>query len=276
MTTLLIQAVPWQQMLFPENHERRTKVEEELLRLARESSKSADPLHSSLPVLEEEVFVPPSSPDSPQQAVSLPPPAAPSVSTETEVSDGNDAILGRTIHRQDRVESQGWQLNQRNDNGSILQHESISISDTDSQEKAQPRSVAGGSQVKAGGKACAPCGADHFSTAAGLLPESVRFAHRDGLESDEVIRRLDKVFRELNAFEREDGAPENIVKLPEDEKVLMRKLMDQSRGLRHQLTDVKSIDDLEAAAAQAEKMSLGARTQVFKMRLRRAREEARV
>jgi len=135
-------------------------------------------------------------------------------------------------------------------------------------------SVSGFSQVAAGGKACSVCGADHFSTAAGLLEEAPRFARKGGLEDPEVIRRVDKVFRELNAFEREDGAPENIVKLPEDEKVVMRALMDRSRDLRHQLTDMKSLDDLEAVAAHAGEVSLKSRTQVFKMRLRRAREEA--
>jgi hypothetical protein len=54
---------------------------------------------------------------------------------------------------------------------------------------------------------------------------------------------------ELNAFERIDGTPERVTKLPPNEKKLMDDMMTASREIRHHITDIQSPSDLEKAAA---------------------------
>ncbi|HUV76256.1 MAG TPA: hypothetical protein VMW00_06395 [Dehalococcoidales bacterium] len=110
---------------------------------------------------------------------------------------------------------------------------------------------AGLSQLSSEGKACIPCGNAHLSTAAGALSESLRFAREGGINHPEVITRITIAEDELNQFERIDGAPEKVARLPEKEKVLMRDMMAASRGLRHNIGDISDVETLEKVAAMA-------------------------
>ncbi len=101
------------------------------------------------------------------------------------------------------------------------------------------------------GTACTLCSDEHLSEVSGALSEAVRFARNEGLGSRETIRRVRHARDELNAMERFDLAPEEMVKLPEDEKEIARWALPQSRDLRHILNSMQSVDDLEQAAAKA-------------------------
>jgi len=109
----------------------------------------------------------------------------------------------------------------------------------------------GASQISAAGKGCIPCGNDHFSTAAAALSESIRFARTGGIEHPEVVSRITLAVDELNAFERIDGAPEKVDKLPPVEKKMMDDMMTASRAVRHLITDIKTLEDLEKTTAVA-------------------------
>ncbi|MBA7672973.1 hypothetical protein ES703_81161 [subsurface metagenome] len=99
--------------------------------------------------------------------------------------------------------------------------------------------------------ACVPCALGHFSTSAGLLNEAVRFK-AEGIASNEVIDRIAKSLQEQNTLERVDLTPEKIRSAPDWERNLAEKALEQSRGLRHRLETIKTIEDLEQAAADTE------------------------
>ncbi|MBA7566967.1 hypothetical protein ES708_08667 [subsurface metagenome] len=101
------------------------------------------------------------------------------------------------------------------------------------------------------GTACTLCSDEHLSEVSGALSEAVRFARNEGLGSREVIRRVRHARDELNAMERFDLAPEEMVKLPPDEQKIAHWALPQSRDLRHILNSMQSVDDLEQAAAKA-------------------------
>lgn len=107
------------------------------------------------------------------------------------------------------------------------------------------------SQLSAEGKACIPCGNDHLSLAAGSLSEAIRFAREGGITHPEVVSRITLAVDDLNAFERIDGAPEKVTKLPPHEKALMDDMMSASREIRHHITDINNPSDLENTAALA-------------------------
>ncbi|GAI98225.1 unnamed protein product, partial [marine sediment metagenome] len=96
--------------------------------------------------------------------------------------------------------------------------------------------------------ACVPCALGHFSTSAGLLNEAVRFK-KDGITSLEIIDRIAKVLEEQNTLERVDLTPENIRNSPEWERDIAEEALQESRSLRHRLETIKTIEDLEQAAA---------------------------
>lgn len=119
------------------------------------------------------------------------------------------------------------------------------------QEAAPPlelveKDTGGESEVKAG---CVPCATGHLSTTTGLLDESMRFARTEGIASDEVIDRMAKSLKELNAMERVDLSPEKIAWLPAWEKEIAEKALELSRATRHAIEGTRSVDDLEKAAA---------------------------
>lgn len=135
---------------------------------------------------------------------------------------------------------------------------------TTATEKAKASSVEAG---------CVPCAMGHFSTCSGLLNEAMRFAKKDGIESGEVIDRVGMCTDELNALERVDLRPELMTDLPEWEKELANKSLVLSRGMRHNLEGLTTVDSLEKVAANTQI----ARTEIgrkwFKERLARMPKE---
>jgi len=111
-----------------------------------------------------------------------------------------------------------------------------------------------GSQSISEGTACIPCSQDHLSTCSGLLAEALRFARKDGVESPEVVSRIGLCRDELNAMERVDLRPELTVSLPQWEKELANDALNGSRDLRHVMADIASVENLENAAAGAQRL----------------------
>ena len=135
--------------------------------------------------------------------------------------------------------------------GNASKTEPQSLSQPSALPTTQQPDYSGVSQMSAVGKACIPCGNDHFSTATASLTEAIRFARTGGIDDPEVVRRITLAVDELNGFERIDGAPEKVVKLPPHEKQLMDDMMTASREIRHHITDIKNPEDLEKTAALA-------------------------
>ncbi len=96
---------------------------------------------------------------------------------------------------------------------------------------------------------CVPCAIGHLGTCSGLTNEAVRFAKKDGVQSGEVIDRVNMCLDELNAMERVDLRPEMIVNLTEWEKELANQALVASRSARHDLEGLTSVEGLEQAAA---------------------------
>lgn len=125
----------------------------------------------------------------------------------------------------------------------------------------------GTSQLSAAGRACVPCGNDHFSTVSGLLSEAVRFARERGLSDPEVMLRIGQAEDELNAFERVDAAPDKVIGLPDTEKQIMDEMLVSSRAVRHQLSALQEPEDLLQVAADVKKLRDSFRGRVFRMQL---------
>lgn len=104
-----------------------------------------------------------------------------------------------------------------------------------------------------GGTACLPCSRDHFTTTSAILKEAVNFAKRPnhGLRHDEVVNRIDFALEQLLAMERWDLSPDYTHNLTGKEKELADWALNNSAELRHQITNVKSIEDLENVAVKA-------------------------
>lgn len=98
---------------------------------------------------------------------------------------------------------------------------------------------------------CVPCSLGHFSTAAGLLNEAMRFGNKDGMSPD-VIDRISSAIDEFNALERVDLRPEMTVNLDGNIKKLALKTLNDSRSIRHGLENLSSIEELEALAAKTQ------------------------
>ena len=99
---------------------------------------------------------------------------------------------------------------------------------------------------------CVPCSISHFGTCAGLLSEAMRFARKDGLDSNEVLDRINKSLDELNALERVDLDSEKIYYLPPEEKDIAAKSLNASRATRHALESLTTVDDLEKVTADVQ------------------------
>ncbi len=117
----------------------------------------------------------------------------------------------------------------------------------ESEPAAQPENKA--TSIEAG---CIPCSLGHISTCSGLLSESMRFARKDGINSNEVVDRVGLCIDEISALERVDLRPQLIVNLPPWEKELARKILLESRNIRHGLEKISTVEDLEKIAAQAQ------------------------
>ena len=140
-------------------------------------------------------------------------------------------------------------------------------------QQAEAPVYSGTSQISAAGKACIPCGNDHFSTVAGALAESIRFAKEGGVSHEEVMTRLSHAEDELNIFEREDAAPEKVIQLQADEKALMDEMVAESRKMRHMLKDIGDVESLEHAAAYAREKRADIRQKTFKLQFGKLSEE---
>jgi hypothetical protein len=99
---------------------------------------------------------------------------------------------------------------------------------------------------------CVPCSIGHLSTCSGLLNEAMRFARKDGVQSEEVINRVNMCLDELCALERVDLRPEMIHDLPDWEKSLAEKALDLSRSLRHDLEEISDTSTLEGISARTQ------------------------
>jgi len=108
------------------------------------------------------------------------------------------------------------------------------------------------SESKSVASACVPCALGHFSTAARLLNEAVRFK-KDGLTSPQILDDIAAALGEQNALERIDLTPEKIETLPEWEKGMADIALEKSRELRHRLEAIQNIDELTELAADTEK-----------------------
>lgn len=106
---------------------------------------------------------------------------------------------------------------------------------------------------------CVPCSIGHLGTCSGLLNEAMRFARNDGVESDEVISRVNICLDELNALERVDLRPEMIHGLPPWERALAEQALSLSRAIRHDLEQIPSVSGLEGIAGrtQSERQAIG-------------------
>lgn len=105
------------------------------------------------------------------------------------------------------------------------------------------------------GTACNACSRDHLSVASGLLDEAANFAIRpgEGLRSKEVSKRVFKALKEITNMERVDLAPDAIANLTGKEKELALWARNIGSTIRHDVTAVKSPDDLLKVAAFASK-----------------------
>ena len=122
--------------------------------------------------------------------------------------------------------------------------------------------------------ACVPCAIGHFAGAARLLNEAVRFRD-DGLESDQVIDDIAAAIGELNAMERVDLTPERLQRTPGWERSIADDALRESRGLRHRLEAVDSMEEVEKAAADTESFYKKLNRQWYKGRFQRlGREKA--
>jgi hypothetical protein len=122
---------------------------------------------------------------------------------------------------------------------------------------------------------CVPCSIGHLSTCSGLLNEAMRFARKDGIQSEEVIDRVNMCMDELNSLERVDLRPEMTWGLPDWEKTLAEKALSLSRSLRHDLEGLSTLESLEGIAAKTQ----GTRQEIgkgwFRERLSRMTPEQR-
>lgn len=103
--------------------------------------------------------------------------------------------------------------------------------------------------------ACLRCWVNHLITVSGALSEALRFARSEGIFSPEVIKRVKLSLEELDIGERIDASPEEILKLPANQKEIMDWLLPKARDLRHHIEEIRNVSDLEMAAAMAKTLS---------------------
>jgi hypothetical protein len=96
---------------------------------------------------------------------------------------------------------------------------------------------------------CVGCAIGHLATVSGLLKECVRFVG-EGMDSPNIIDRLNTCLDELNAMERVDLLPNKIAELPEWERQLAHRALEVSRDTRHFIeAGVNNSDEFEKMAA---------------------------
>lgn len=114
---------------------------------------------------------------------------------------------------------------------------------------------------------CIPCSLGHLGTCSGLLNEAMRFARSEGLNSEEVIGRINACMDEISSLERVDLRPEKIVTLPKEDKELANQALVESRNIRHGLEGISTVDELEELAAKTQKVRNNIGTEWFRHRL---------
>lgn len=164
----------------------------------------------------------------------------------------------------------------------LLRHKSVFISQREpavieSAPMPQEEAVSNMSpqQATAIATGCVPCSIGHLGTCSGLLNEAMRFARKDGLQSDEVINRVNMCMDELNALERVDLRPEMIQSLPGWEKGLAEQALNLSRTLRHDLEGLNDVSQLETVSAKTQSIRQDIGRTWFRERLTRMTPEQR-
>lgn len=191
-----------------------------------------------------------------------------------------NAVFDGLLKRRDRYAAREERLNRElsavTDLEKSLPPTDLSPGVTPQEDETSPLpDLSSTSQITAEGKGCIPCAADHFSTVAGALSESLRFARTEGIDHQEVLDRIALSFDELNIMERIDAAPEKLERLSEEERTIMRDATIRSRELRHSLSDLKNVDDLEAVAAEAHRAGTDFRNTLFRLQLGKLQPEDR-
>jgi hypothetical protein len=102
---------------------------------------------------------------------------------------------------------------------------------------------------------CLACSRSHLTTIAGALDESLRFARDEGVTSPEVLKRIDTAEREINIMERIDLSPDAIQNSPAEEQEFVRPFLPKIRELRQNIGQIRSVGQLEKAAADAIEVS---------------------
>ena len=108
--------------------------------------------------------------------------------------------------------------------------------------------------------ACVGCSRAHLATISGTLSEALRFAREGGIGHPEVQRRILAAEEEISVMERFDLAPDAIAASPQVDQVIVHRYLPDIRSLRQAIGDIKSVEDLEVTAAQAQNLG-----QAFRM-----------
>ena len=128
------------------------------------------------------------------------------------------------------------------------------VKDVDSEVRAPIEEPKTPVEEIASATVCIQCCRDHFSTISGALSEGLRLARSDGMASKDVRGRIGLALDEHNIMERIDLAPQALAGLKGKEKELAEWSLQNSRVLRHTIGEIKTVDDMEKAAAQAARL----------------------
>lgn len=143
------------------------------------------------------------------------------------------------------------------------------------EEPEEPPLYTRATKTAVAGKGCRACTAKHFAKCAGALSEAIDFARTDGIEGDEVLKRLAFCHGEISSWEGIDATPASFATLSEERKTWVRKWLPEGRRFRHKLDAIKTIEDLEEVAALAETLHFEAYKELKKIgELKDEEEEA--
>lgn len=120
----------------------------------------------------------------------------------------------------------------------------------------------------AAGTACNLCADEHFTQVAGDLAEAMRFALDEGVTHPEAVKRITHAREELNEMERYDLSSAQIEKLTAAEKEIAEWGLTKSRNIRHLINQTitsHQVDDLQKAAAEAERTAQQFTSKVLKL-----------
>lgn len=123
---------------------------------------------------------------------------------------------------------------------------------------------------------CIPCSLGHLGSCSGVLNEAMRFARTEGMESGEVIDRVNICLDELNSLERVDLRPEMTSHLPLWEKELADRVLQGSRATRHKLESISSVSELENLAGDTQSLRNDVGRDWFRHRLSQMSESEKV